>query len=153
MLFRSARLRVWRVAGVTIWHERSARERNAVERSARASGQFVTRASEEDGVHAQREGHREPAVLGHGKGRRRATVGAGGLTVLRKGWRPVRGETKGHVPVWPGGSTRCATARPRAAVDAADAWILMADCEDMEPSCARDRSGVQSAEGTGSRQV
>ena len=40
-----------------------------------------------------------------------SSAGTAGLTVLREGWQPVRGET----PVPAGGSTRSATARPRAA--------------------------------------
>ena len=52
---QAARLRAWRVAGVTIWHERSAK-RNAVERSARASDQFVKRARRS----RTRDGHQGP---------------------------------------------------------------------------------------------
>ena len=48
--FKAARLRAWRVAGVAIRHEHSARERNAVQRSARAAGRFVKRASDKMAV-------------------------------------------------------------------------------------------------------
>jgi hypothetical protein len=36
-----------------------------------------------------------PAVPGHGKGPPRALAGIAGLTVLREGWLPDRGETLG----------------------------------------------------------
>ena len=48
-------------------------------------------------VHAQREG-KGTAIPGHGKGPPPASAGSAGLTVLRQGWKPVRGETP--VPRW-----------------------------------------------------
>jgi hypothetical protein len=45
------------VAGVTSWHEHSARERSNAKHSARASRQFVKRASETDGGHVPGDGH------------------------------------------------------------------------------------------------
>ena len=46
------------------------------------------------------------------------TAGEAGLNVLREGWKPVRGETSGHVHAWPGGTTRSATARAPRSGDA-----------------------------------
>jgi hypothetical protein len=70
---------------MTIWSEHSARERNGTkcsgaQRSARASGQLVSRASERDGVLARRECHYEPAITGRRKGRRRISDHTAGLT-------------------------------------------------------------------------
>jgi hypothetical protein len=57
----AARLRAWRVSGVTIWP--AWRDRQAQRRECNA-GQFVKQAL----VHAQREGIQGPAIPGHGLG-------------------------------------------------------------------------------------
>jgi hypothetical protein len=66
---QAVRLRAWRVAGVTIWHVRSARSEaqcSGAQRRARAARQFVKRAVGRDPATDPR-----PAIPGHGKGRLR----------------------------------------------------------------------------------
>lgn len=104
----AARLRAWRVAGVAICAARSARERNAVQRSARAPAQFAKRASGSEGGQVLLTALSECAIPGRGTGRPRHRAGAAGLTVLREGLKPVRVETND-------GSMRSTKARPRAA--------------------------------------
>ena len=90
---QAARLRAWRVAGVTIWHARSTRseaQRSGAQRRARAAGQFVKRARRS----RTRDGHQGPRSPATGRAAFVITAGAAGLAVLREGWKPVRVETR-----------------------------------------------------------
>jgi hypothetical protein len=75
---------------VAIWPAPHRAERSAATAQA---GQFAKRASLTRSVKES-----GPAIPGHGKGPPRASAGIAGLTVLREGWQPVRGETP--VPLW-----------------------------------------------------
>ena len=66
---------------------------SGAQRSDLQAGQFAKRASFTRSVK-----ERGPASPGHGKGPPRVSAGSAGLTVLRQGWKPVRGETP--VPRW-----------------------------------------------------
>lgn len=68
---------------------------SGAQRSDLQAGQFAKRASFTRSVKET-----GPAIPGHGKGPPRASAGSAGLTVLRQGWKPVRGETP--VPRWLG---------------------------------------------------
>jgi hypothetical protein len=70
--------------GMTIWLVRSAQERNAVKRGARAAGQVVKRAV----VRATREGHQGPRSPATGRAALVMTAGAAGLAELREGLKP-----------------------------------------------------------------
>jgi hypothetical protein len=61
---------------------------SGAQRSDLQAGQFAKRASFTRSVKET-----GPAIPGHGKGPLRATAGIAGLTVLREGWQPYRGET------------------------------------------------------------
>jgi len=63
------------------------------QRSDLQAGQFAKRASFTRSVKES-----GPAIPGHGKGPPRVSAGSAGLTVLRQGWKPVRGEKP--VPRW-----------------------------------------------------
>ena len=63
---------------------------SGAQRSDLQAGQFAKRASFTRSVKET-----GPAIPGHGKGPPRASAGSAGLTVLREGWQPVRGETLG----------------------------------------------------------
>jgi len=63
------------------------------QRSDLQAGQFAKRASLTRSVRET-----GPAIPGHGKGPPRVSAGTAGLTILRQGWKPVRGETP--VPRW-----------------------------------------------------
>ena len=78
---QAARHRAWRVAGVTIWHERSARERNATKCSAAqcASSGPVRQAGPSVAYPRRTSGL---AIRGHGKGRLQDTAGAAGQAVF-----------------------------------------------------------------------
>jgi hypothetical protein len=93
---QAARLRVWRVAGVTIWLAPSAPSRSAATK--RGAGQFVKRASEADGDHVPVTAIREPRSPATGKGPPSLPAGAAGLAVLREGWKPVWVETRAEGP-------------------------------------------------------
>ena len=86
----------------------------------RGAGQFVKRTSETEGGRVPATAFREPASLGHGKGRPRHPVGAAGLTAeAANGGVAVRardGSPSGsrHGPK-ARGSMRSTTARPRTA--------------------------------------
>lgn len=97
----AARLRAWRVAGVAVCAGRSARERNAVQRSARAPAQFAKRASGSEGgrVSDGPERARDPRPRDGPPrdNRRRCRPGrhaAQRRAVARKGWKPDRVETR-----------------------------------------------------------
>jgi len=66
---------------------------SGAQRSDLQAGQFAKRASFTRSVKES-----GPAFPGHGKGPPRASAGNAGLTVLRQGWKPVRGETP--APRW-----------------------------------------------------
>lgn len=66
---------------------------SGAQRSDLQAGQFAKRASLTRSVRETR-----PAIPGHGKGPPRVSAGIAGLTVLREGRPPVRGETP--VPRW-----------------------------------------------------
>ena len=66
---------------------------SGAQRSDLQAGQFAKRASFTRSVKET-----GPAIPGHGKGPPRVSAGPAGLTVLRQGWKPVRGETP--VPRW-----------------------------------------------------
>jgi len=61
---------------------------SGAQRSDLQAGQFAKRASLTRSVRET-----GPAIPGHGKGPPRASAGSAGLTVLRQGWKPDRGET------------------------------------------------------------
>lgn len=63
---------------------------SGAQRSDLQAGQFAKRASFTRSVKEPR-----PAIPGHGKGPQRVSAGTAGLTVLREGRQPVRGETLG----------------------------------------------------------
>lgn len=63
------------------------------QRSDLQAGQFAKRASFTRSVKET-----GPAIPGYGQGPLRVSAGSAGLTVLRQGWKPVRGETP--VPRW-----------------------------------------------------
>jgi len=63
---------------------------SGAQRSDLQAGQFAKRASFTRSVKES-----GPAIPGHGKGPPRDSAGSAGLTVLREGWQPVRGETLG----------------------------------------------------------
>jgi hypothetical protein len=86
-LSSAARLRAWRVTGVAF----GTREHRA-QRPASAARSPSGRRSCAAGR------TKKPAIPGHGKGPQRVSAGSAGLTVLRQGWKPVRGETP--VPRW-----------------------------------------------------
>ena len=121
-----ARLWAWRVAGGTIWHERSTRseaQRSGAQRRARAVGQFVKR----DRRSRTRDGHQGPRSPAAGRAAFVSIAGAAGLAVLREGRKPGRGETRS-------GSVRSTTARPRSA--------------GTRPGPPTSRSTLSSTEGT-----
>jgi hypothetical protein len=93
--------------------QRTGAKRNEVkrERSAREPGQFVER----DRRSRTRDGHKGPRSPATGRAAFVITAGAAGLTVLRKGSKPVRVETPGSNCNSPGGSMRSPRARPRGA--------------------------------------
>lgn len=66
---------------------------SGAQRSDLQAGQFAKRASFTRSVKET-----GPAISGHGKGPQRVSAGRAGLTELRQGWKPVRGETP--VPRW-----------------------------------------------------
>jgi hypothetical protein len=66
---------------------------SGAQRSDLQAGQFAKRASFTRSVKES-----GPAIPGHGKGPPRGSAGTAGLTVLRQGWKPVRGEMP--VPRW-----------------------------------------------------
>jgi hypothetical protein len=66
---------------------------SGAQRSDLQAGQFAKRASFTRSVKET-----GPAIPGHGIGPPRFSAGCAGLTVLRQGWKPVRGETP--VPRW-----------------------------------------------------
>ena len=69
------------------------------ERASTERSDLRARTDRQAGVgHAQHDGQRSPRSPGTGKGPPRASAGSAGLTVLRQGWTPVRGETP--VPWW-----------------------------------------------------
>lgn len=86
----AARLRAWRVTGVAFGTREHRAERSAAtcEPARSPSGRRSCAAGRT----------KKPALPGHGKGPPRASAGCAGLTVLRQGWKPVRGETP--VPRW-----------------------------------------------------
>ena len=63
---------------------------SGAQRSDLQAGQFAKRASFTRSVKES-----GPAIPGHGKGPPRGSAGTAGLTVLREGWQPDRGETLG----------------------------------------------------------
>jgi hypothetical protein len=63
---------------------------SGAQRSDLQAGQFAKRASFTRSVKES-----GPAIPGHGKGPPRVSAGIAGLTVLREGWQPDRGETLG----------------------------------------------------------
>lgn len=81
----AARLRAWRVTGVAFGTAQHRAERSAAtcEPARSPSGRRSCAAGRTT----------KPAIPGHGKGPPRASAGSAGLTVLRQGWKPVRGET------------------------------------------------------------
>jgi hypothetical protein len=81
----AARLRAWRVTGVAFGTREHRAERSAAtcEPARSPSGRRSCAAGRT----------KKPAIPGHGKGPPRASAGSAGLTVLRRGWKPVRGET------------------------------------------------------------
>lgn len=88
--YSAARLRAWRVPGVAFGTAEHRAERSAAtcEPARSPSGRRSCAAGRT----------KKPAIPGHGKGPPRASAGNAGLTVLRQGWKPVRGETP--VPRW-----------------------------------------------------
>jgi hypothetical protein len=78
------------VTGVAIWPAPHRAKRSEAQRSDLQAGPFAKRASCTRSVKET-----GPAVPGHGKGPPRASAGTAGLTVLREGWQPDRGETLG----------------------------------------------------------
>jgi hypothetical protein len=78
---------------------------SGAQRSDLQAGQFAKRASFTRSVKESGS-----AIPGHGKGPPLVSAGSAGLTVLREGWQPVGARRR-----YPGGSTRSAMARPRAA--------------------------------------
>ena len=63
---------------------------SGAQRSDLQAGQFVKRASFTRSVKES-----GPAIPGHGKGPPRVSAGSAGLTVLRQGWKPVKGRDAG----------------------------------------------------------
>ncbi len=86
----AARLRAWRVTGVAFGTREHRAEHSAAtcEPARSPSGRRSCAAGRT----------KQPAIPGHGKGPPRVSAGSAGLTVLRQGWKPVRGETP--VPRW-----------------------------------------------------
>jgi hypothetical protein len=82
---QAARLRAWRVAGVTIWHVRSTRSAAACASSGpvRQAGPSVAVTRRTSGLRSRATGR--AAVVN--------TAGAAGLAVLREGWKPGKVET------------------------------------------------------------
>ena len=81
----AARLRAWRVAGVTVWHERSSRS------AAQCASSGPVRQAGPSVAYSRRTSG--PALPGHGKGRLHYAAGAASPDVLREGWKPDRVET------------------------------------------------------------
>jgi len=95
----AARLRAWRVTGVTIW---------PAPHRAKRSAATCKPASSSSGLRSRAAGRREsPRSAGTGMGRGRVSAGKAGLAALQKEW-PSEGARR-----WPkvSGSTRSATAR------------------------------------------
>ena len=63
---------------------------SGAQRSDLQAGQFAKRASFTRSVK-----EKGPAIPGHGKGPPRVSAGSAGLTVLRQGWKPVKGRDAG----------------------------------------------------------
>ena len=85
------------------------------ERSARAAGQFVKRASETEGGHVPVTALSEPAIPGHGKGRPRRPAGAPGLLLKlpTAAWLFARGmEARQGRDAVPLTAARCAARQP-----------------------------------------
>lgn len=114
-----ARLRAWRVAGVTIWHERSARERSlrSAVREQRASSS--NRRAKQRAVAYPRRPSASPRSPAKGRADFVSRAGAAGPSVVPRERRAVRTRDGSPSGARHGaqrrGSMRSTTARPRAA--------------------------------------
>jgi hypothetical protein len=101
---------------------------SGAQRSDLQAGQFAKRASFTRSVKETR-----PAIHGHGEGPPRVSASSAGLTVLREGWQPVRGETLG---LW----QRLDAKRNSPALRSGDTPRPIQICQQQNHTMRRDKS-------------